>query len=55
MASACYSFQRMLTDENLDKVVEYSSCGEGMLRHILADRGIKVQGMRLRDSIHRVE
>lgn len=48
-----------ITDEDLDNIVEemtreFPSCGEGMLRHILADQGIKVQRMRLRDSrLHR--
>ena len=34
---------------------EYRSCGEVLFKQILADRGIKVQRMRLRDSIHRVD
>ena len=49
-----------ITEGDLDKVVkeitrEYPSCGEGLLKQILADGGIKVQRMRLRDSIHRVD
>ena len=49
-----------ITDDNLDKVVEeltreYPSCGEGLLKQLLVDRGVKVQRMRLRDSIHRVD
>ena len=49
-----------ITESELDEVVEeitrqYPSCGEGLLKQILADRGIKVQRMRLRDSIHRVD
>jgi len=34
---------------------EYPSCGEVLLKQILADRGIKVQKMRLRGSNHRVD
>ena len=49
-----------ISDGDLDDVVkevtrEYPSCGEGMLKQILEDRGIKMQRMRLRDSIHRVD
>ena len=49
-----------ITEGELDEVVEeitreYPSCGEGLLKQILADRGIKVQRMGLRDSIHRVD
>lgn len=49
-----------ITDDDLDKVVEeltreYPSCGEGLLKELLVDRGVKVQRMRLRDSIHRVD
>ena len=49
-----------IPDGDLDNVVteitrEYPSCGEGMLKQILEDRGIKIQRMRLRDSIHRVD
>ena len=48
------------TEGQRDKIVEeitreYPSCGEGLLKQILADRGIKVQRMRLCDSIHRVD
>ena len=46
-----------ITENELDEVVEeitmeYPSCGDGLLKQILADRGIKVQRMRLRDSTH---
>ena len=49
-----------ITEGDLDKVVkeitrEYPSYGEGLLKQILADQGIKVQRMRLCDSIHRVD
>ena len=49
-----------ITDDELDGVVEeitreYPSCGEGLLKQILADRGIKLQRTRLRDSVHRVD
>ena len=49
-----------ISDGDLDKVVEeitreYPSCGERMVMPILKDRGIRIQRMRLRDSIHRVD
>ena len=49
-----------ITEGELDEVVEeitreYPSYGEGLLKQILVDRGIKVQRMRLCDSIHRVD
>lgn len=49
-----------ITDGDLDKVVEeltceYPSCGEGLLKQLLVDRGVKVQRMKIRDSIHRVD
>ncbi|KAJ7386861.1 hypothetical protein OS493_006894 [Desmophyllum pertusum] len=34
---------------------EFPFCGEGMMKFLLQERGIKVQRMRLRDSIHRVD
>ena len=34
---------------------DFPFCGEGMLKFLLEERGIKVQRMRLRDSIHRVD
>lgn len=45
-----------IADGDLDKVVEeltreYPSRGEGLLKELLLDRGVKVQRMRLRDSI----
>jgi len=61
----CYGLSQLqfteITDGELDEVVEeitreYPSCGEGLLlKLILADREIKVQRTRLRDSIHRVD
>ena len=49
-----------VTDEDLENIVEemtrkFLSRGEGMLRHILGDRGIKVQRMRLCNSIQKVD
>ena len=34
---------------------DFPFCGEGMIKFLLQERGIKVQRMRLRDSIHRVD
>ena len=34
---------------------EYPFSGESMIKQILADKGIKLQRMRLRDSIHTVD
>ena len=58
-ASVSCSSQKK-TESQLDEVVEeitreYPSCEEGLLKQILADRGINVQRMRLCDSIHRVD
>lgn len=59
-----YGLSQLLFTEilegDLDEVVEgitkeYPSCGEGLLKQILAHREIKVQRMRLRDNIHRVD
>lgn len=49
-----------ITDADLDRQVQaicndFPNCGEGMLRHILGEKGLKVQRMRLRDSLHRVD
>lgn len=49
-----------ISDDELDHHItqlskEFPFCGEGMLKFLLKDRGIKVQRMRLRDSIHRVD
>lgn len=59
-----YGLSQLLFTEilegDLDEVVEgitkeYPSCGEGLLKQILAHREIRVQRMRLRDNIHRVD
>ena len=47
-------------DDELDQHVaeaakDFPFCGEQMLKFLLKERGIKVQRMRLRDSIHRVD
>ena len=34
---------------------EFPFCGERLMTFLLRERGIKVQRMRLRDSIHRVD
>ena len=49
-----------ITNVELDDIVgqitkDYPFCGEGLMKQILADKGVKVQRMRLRDSIHRVD
>ena len=49
-----------VSDEELDNHItelskDFPFCGEGMLKFLLQERGIKVQRMRLRDSIHRVD
>jgi len=49
-----------ISDDELDQHVAEASkdfpfCGEQMLKFLLKERGIKVQRMRLRDSIHRVD
>ena len=60
----CYGLSQLqfteITENELDEVVaeitrEYPSCGEGLLKQILAHRGIKVQRMRLCDSVQRVD
>lgn len=49
-----------ISDDELDRVLtkaakDFPFCGEQMLKFLLKERGIKVQGMRVRDSIHRVD
>jgi len=49
-----------ISDEMLDQqllliVQEFPHCGEGILTHMLRQKGIYVQRYRLRDSIHRVD
>lgn len=48
-----------ISDEELDRHMEISRdfphCGEGMLKFILKERGIRIARMRLRDSIHLVD
>ena len=49
-----------ISDDDLDRHVrqvskDFPFCGEQMLRFLLKERGIKVQRMRLRDSVHRVD
>ena len=49
-----------ISDDELDRHVtevskDFPFCGEQMLKFLLKERGIKVQRMRLRDSIHRVD
>ena len=50
----------VISDEELDRQLteitkEFPHCGEGMIKQILLQRKIKVQRMRLRDSLHRVD
>ena len=49
-----------ISDDELDRHVteaakDFPFCGEQMLKFLLKERGIKVQRVRLRDSIHRVD
>ena len=49
-----------ISDAELDRHLaeiahEFPHCGESMVKGILMQRGIKVQRMRLRDSLHRVD
>ena len=49
-----------ISDDDLDRAVnhicqDFPRCGENMLKQILSGKGIKVQRVRLRDSIHRVD
>jgi hypothetical protein len=49
-----------ISDEQLDTHVrgianDFPFCGEIMINHLLKGKGVKVQRMRLRDSIHRVD
>jgi len=50
----------VISDKDLDHHItelskDFLFCGEGMIKFLLQERGIKVQRMRLRDSIHRVD
>lgn len=60
----CYGLNKLtfsdVTEEQLDAHVseiakDFPFCGEKMFKHILEQKGIRVQRMRLRDSIHRVD
>ena len=43
-------------DAEVEKVtVEFPYCGENFIKQILYQKGVKVQRMRVRDSIHRVD
>ena len=43
-------------DAEVEKVtVEFPYCGENFIKQILYQKGVKVQRMRIRDSIHRVD
>lgn len=49
-----------ISDKDLDHHIaeltrEFPFCGEGMLKFLLQERGIKVQRMRLWDCIHRLD
>ena len=49
-----------ISDEELDHYVEettkeFPRCGELLLKQLLYGKGVKVQRMRLRDSLHRVD
>ena len=49
-----------ISDEDLDRQLQticrdFPNCGEEMLKHLLEEKGLKVQRMRLRDSLHRVD
>ena len=50
----------VIGDNELDRHIteltkEFPFRGEGMLKYLLQERGIKVRRMHLRDSIHRVD
>lgn len=50
----------VISDEELDQQMaaitkDFPHCGEGMIKQILLQKNIKVQRMRLRDSLHRVD
>ena len=60
----CYGLSKLtfsdVTEEQLDAHVaeiakDFPFCGEKMFKQILEQKGIRVQRMRLRDSIHRVD
>ena len=49
-----------ISDDDLDRQMEkltkdFPYCGEKMLRELLREKGVHVQRMRLRDSLHRVD
>ena len=49
-----------ISDEELDHQLhettkEFPRCGEVLLKQLLYEKGVKVQRMRLRDSLHRVD
>ena len=49
-----------ISDKDLDAeveqvTVEFPYCGENFIKQILYQKGVKVQRMRIRDSIHRVD
>ena len=49
-----------ISDDDLDRAVnhicqDFPRCGENKLKQVLGGKGIKVQRVRLRDSIHRVD
>lgn len=49
-----------ITVQELDIIVlqtkhDFPLCGEKMIKQILAQKGIKIQRWRLRDSIHRID
>ena len=60
----CYGLSKLtfsdVTEEQLDAHVaeiakDFPFCGEKLFKQILEQKGIRVQIMRLRDSIHRVD
>ncbi|CAB4006531.1 Hypothetical predicted protein [Paramuricea clavata] len=63
-STICYGLSKLtfsdVTKEQLDAHMseiakDFPFCGEKMFKHILEQKGIRVQRMRLRDSIHRVD
>ena len=49
-----------ISDDDLDRNVrqiseDFPFCGESVLKFLLAERGVKVQRMRLIDSVHRID
>ena len=42
-------------DEHIEKItIEFPYCGESLFKQFLFDKGIQVQRMRIRDSLHNV-